>query len=157
MRIKIVLFLILLGAPLAGCSRSGVGLPRAMIYENTTVPLTAKRPPRTDPSGGLPMPDAFNTTTVDAGMVNLPSMFFAPFIDTPAGIGALTFGAGYVGWGDIGTAKTLEQGAMEEVTFADLHVFSILRIYTRTRVIAHGPPLGTQPAGGGETLPGTIE
>lgn len=140
MGVKLLFPILLLGVLLGGCSRTGVGLPRAMVYENTIVPMAAKRPPRTDPTGGLPMPPVLEVTTVDAGMINVPSMFFAPFLDTPTGIGALTFGAGWVGWGDIGTAKTLEQGGLEEVTFADLHTFSILRIYNRTRVIAHGPP-----------------
>lgn len=115
---------------LSGCSRFGVSQPRALIYQNTVTPLTMKRPAFGSP--GVEIPANLEEARLHAHQVELDSP-----IPT---LGLFWMKALSVGWGDIGTERTLQVGGFDEVVYADAHIFSILGVYTRSTVIAWGVP-----------------
>lgn len=112
---------------LTGCNsaRAGVGLPNAFIYENTKVPMTAKRPERG--SSGLDIPKDLRSSEVETHQIELsiPGLL-------PPGVSDFLS----VGWGDMSTEQALKTGDLPEVLYADAHKLSILGIYTRVRVVS---------------------
>lgn len=123
---------------LAGCSptgsRAGVATPPALLYKNDTTPLTVIRG-RADerPRPILIPPEArAGKSTSYSFALNIPGI--------PGG-SALS-----IGWGDMSIEKAMENGGLKEVVYADAREMQILRIFTRTTIIAYGPAENPPPA-----------
>ena len=115
-------------ALLAGCNsaRVGVGLPVAMIYKNTTAPLTANIDRRTGDPMVIPKDVRMGKATAYALDFSIPGLEFTRALS--------------VGWGDMSLERALKDGGLGEVSYGDGQEVQILRIFTRARVIVYGPP-----------------
>ncbi|MCB2155314.1 hypothetical protein KQI84_10535 [bacterium] len=114
-----------------GCTgaRVGVELPSAMIYRDTTAPMTIDRDRRT----GAPteIPETLNVGRSQSYQLD----FSVPGIDWTRGFS--------IGWGDMSLETALREGNLESVTYADGRQLQILRIFTKAQIIAYGPPEGS--------------
>lgn len=125
---------------LTGCSptgsRAGVATPPAIFYKNDTTPLTVIR----GRAGEAPRPILIPK---DARSGKSTSYSFALNIPGIPGGSALS-----VGWGDMSMEKAMKNGGLREVVYADAREMQILRIFTRTTIIAYGPGDADNPAPG---------
>jgi len=110
----------------SACSSSsvGIGLPNAFIYRDTTTPLRWKAP-------NEPGPQARRAAEVRRAEVT--AWYVEPNIPGVPG----TQG-GSVGWGNIGIERAMEKGEMDHILYADARTIQILRIVTRSTIIAYG-------------------
>jgi hypothetical protein len=146
------IFLLLVVVGLVGCqgARVGVGMPRALLYQNTTVPFTVKRDRGPGPTQPLVIPPNVSKgeSTFYGISINIPGLTSAFFIPVP------TLDPFSVGWGDGSLEKAMEQGDIGEVLYGDAdHLVILNGLWTRVRVRVYGlktadmPPPG--PPGGG--------
>ncbi len=131
-------FMALSGATfVAGCTgaQAGVGLPRAVIYHDYTVPLGVnvdpERPWMTNTDPNLPVAKA-STHSVSLNVPGVPP---------PLGYAARALS---VGWGEMDLDEFTDKGNLERVAWADARHVSILGIYNKLTINAYGPP-GVEP------------
>lgn len=117
-------------------ARVGVGLPRAVIYQNTTVPMKLERN-REGPPGPIPIPPDLQVGTCTAYALD----FSVPTLEFTRPLS--------VGWGDMSLEAALADGNLSHMVYADAQQLVILGIFKRARVIVHGPTAGS----GASTLP----
>ncbi len=111
---------------LGGCERTGIGLPMAMIYENTTTPFRV-RPRSQGPPKPLIITDDLKETRVRSYRLaaNIPGI--------PASSRILS-----VGWGNISGERAIREGEFRDVVYADAQTISVLGLYTKTVIKAYG-------------------
>jgi hypothetical protein len=130
---------LLAGSLLAGCqsARAGVGVPRAMIYKNVTVPFTLKRQRGPMEGQGLVIPPGLQSGSSRWYYIGLP-------IDQ-VGIGPSAPGLTplSVGWGDGSLEKSMADGKIKEVIYGDAQHIEVLGIFNKVVMTVYGEPEGT--------------
>lgn len=117
-------------ALLAGCTnaRVGVGLPMAVIYKNTTAPLTADIDRRTGAPMVIPKEVRVGRASAYGLDFSIPGLEFTrPFS---------------VGWGKMDLQKAMENGGLGKVSYGDGQEIQILKVFTKATIIVYGPPVG---------------
>lgn len=119
---------------ITGCTnaRVGVGVPEALLYQNTTVPLTANMDRRTGAPLDIPPDLVTGESTAYAIDLSIPMIEWTRPLS--------------VGWGRMDLERALADGNIEQVTYADAQHITILRVFKKVRIIVHGPEAGKDEA-----------
>lgn len=126
-----------------GCTRMGVGTPRALLYSNTTTPMTLK--------GGFGRPSMGVKIPEDVRVGRATAYGVEPNVPGVPGGRALS-----VAWGDVSLEAAMADGGLGEVLYGDAHVITVLGIFTKATIEVYGPspedveePARGRPGGGG--------
>ncbi|MBI1292277.1 hypothetical protein GC173_13725 [bacterium] len=118
----------------SGCqsARVGVGQPRALIYNNVTVPFTLKR--NRGPMEGEPIRIPSNAVSGKSRFYYIGIPLFGAGIPTP-GLTPVS-----VGWGDGSLETAMADGKIKEVIYGDAQHIEVLGVFNKVVMTVYGEP-----------------